>query len=53
MKQALIYSLKVWLTTVVLGMRIAGLIKILLDTDVPLFYKIKPVWAKARLEWQP
>ncbi|MEO6849387.1 MAG: hypothetical protein ABI166_02115 [Mucilaginibacter sp.] len=33
MKKATIYSLKVWLTTVVLGMRIAGLIKILLDTD--------------------
>jgi len=33
MKQALIYSIKVWLTTVVLGMRIAVLIKICLDTD--------------------
>jgi uncharacterized membrane protein len=33
MKQALIYSLKVWLTTIVLGMRVAAVIKICLDTD--------------------
>jgi hypothetical protein len=33
MKQSLIYSSKVWLTTIILGMRVAALIKIGLDTD--------------------
>jgi hypothetical protein len=33
MKQALVYSLKVWLTTVILGMRVAVLIRILLDSE--------------------
>jgi hypothetical protein len=46
MKQALIYSLKVWLTTVVLGMRIAALIKILLDTD-HLIYKFSDIFTSA------
>jgi hypothetical protein len=31
MKQAMVYSLKVWLTTAILGMRIAAIIKICLD----------------------
>jgi hypothetical protein len=33
MKHTLIYSLKVWLTTIVLGMRVAAVIKICLDTS--------------------
>jgi len=46
MKQAFIYSTKVWLTTVILGMRITGLIKILLDTD-HLIYKVQDIFTSA------
>jgi hypothetical protein len=46
MKQAFIYSLKVWLTTAVLGMRLAVLIKICLDTD-HLIYGFQDVFGSA------
>ena len=46
MKQALVYSLKVWLTTVVLGIRIAVLIKIGLDTD-HLIYSFEDMFNSA------
>jgi hypothetical protein len=46
MKQALIYSLKVWLTTVVLGLRISGLIRICMDTD-HLIYKWSDMFSSA------
>jgi hypothetical protein len=37
MKKALMYSLKVWLTTIILGMRVAVVIKICLDTDHSIY----------------
>ena len=46
MKQAFIYSLKVWLTTVLLGMRVAALIKIATDTQ-HLMYKAEDIFDSA------
>jgi len=43
-KQALIYSLKVWLTTIILGIRITGLIKLFID---PLIYKFEDIFSSA------
>jgi len=46
MKPAFIYSLKVWITTIILGMRITGLIRISLDTD-HLIYGVEDIFNSA------